>query len=377
MNLLDLVSRDTTLKKVASTHSGEYAGPCPWCGGRNRFRVWPNAERPRYWCRQCGKQGDMIQYLRDRDSLSFREACERVGHPLAESRHQRSTRPPHPPPLSSAPGEAWQARALTFCEACEESLWASGGTKALSYLHRRGLHDETIRAARIGYHAAMTWEKPNAWGFTSDHKKIWLPQGIVFPWQLDDELWRVVIRRVGADVPKAAKYITVSGGSNTLYRVNTLRPNAPAMIVEGCLDALAIAQEAGDLLAVVAAGSTTGGRLERWIGRLALASGVLVAFDADEGGEAAAAWWLNILGARTKRWRPYWDDPNAMLQGGVDLRSWIREGLGLEPKWWRHVASWAADRRELWEERALIMEFDGALSRDDAECCAYRLLEGQ
>jgi hypothetical protein len=56
-----------------------------------------------------------------------------------------------------------------------------------------------------------------------------------------------------------AKYITVSGGSNTLYRLDTLRPNAPAMIVEGVLDALAIAQEAGDLIAVVAAGSTTGG----------------------------------------------------------------------------------------------------------------------
>jgi DNA primase len=41
MNLVDLIGRDTTLRKVASTHGGEYAGSCPWCGGDDRFRVWP------------------------------------------------------------------------------------------------------------------------------------------------------------------------------------------------------------------------------------------------------------------------------------------------------------------------------------------------
>jgi hypothetical protein len=75
-------------------------------------------------------------------------------------------------------------------------------------------------------------------------------------------------------------------------------------MVECCLDALAVVQEAGDLVAVVAAGSTTGGRLERWIGRLSLASLVLIGFNADEGGDTAAAWWLRALRERGKRWRP-------------------------------------------------------------------------
>src|SRR5436305_15259018 len=55
MNLLDLVTRDTRLRRMASTHGGEYAGPCPFCGGRDRFRVWPNMAHPRYWCRVCRK----------------------------------------------------------------------------------------------------------------------------------------------------------------------------------------------------------------------------------------------------------------------------------------------------------------------------------
>jgi hypothetical protein len=38
------------------------------------------------------------------------------------------------------------------------------GTQARAYLHRRGLTDETIRAARLGYHVAERWENPQCWG---------------------------------------------------------------------------------------------------------------------------------------------------------------------------------------------------------------------
>jgi hypothetical protein len=45
-----------TLKRVGGD---EHAGPCPWCGGADRFHVW--RERGNYWCRpgpgHCGKQG--------------------------------------------------------------------------------------------------------------------------------------------------------------------------------------------------------------------------------------------------------------------------------------------------------------------------------
>jgi len=60
-----------------------------------------------------------------------------------------------------------------------------------------------------------------------------------------------------------------------------------------------------------------------------------------------------------------------MLQDGADLQTWIREGIGTEPKWWRELSRWRADRRELWEERACIMEVDGGLARDDAEHQAF------
>ena len=95
-------------------------------------------------------------------------------------------------------------------------------------------------------------------------------------------------------------------------------------MVEGEFDALAIAQEAGDLVTAVAAGSTQGARRERWIQQLRRVH-VFVAFDGDDPGEQAAAWWLDALPG-SRRLAPV-DDPAAMLQAGQDLRQWVMAGL--------------------------------------------------
>jgi CHC2 zinc finger len=94
-SLLDLVERDTTLRRVAATHGGEYAGSCPGCGGRDRFRVWPH--RGRWWCRGCNRRGDAIQFLRDFHGYSFRAAKEALGldpsrPPPAQLRAHRAKR---------------------------------------------------------------------------------------------------------------------------------------------------------------------------------------------------------------------------------------------------------------------------------------------
>jgi hypothetical protein len=63
-----------------------------------------------------------------------------------------------------------------------------------------------------------------------------------------------------------------------------------------------------------------------------------------------------------------------MLQDGVDLRTWVREGLGQGPRWWREVARWPEHVRELWAERAAITEVDGDLGRGEAERQAFARL---
>jgi DNA primase len=129
MNLFDLLSRDTTLRKVANTHGGEYAGPCPWCGGRDRFRLQPHADKPWYWCRRCNRKGDAIRYLRDRHGLTYREACSRLGLPLDARPTPPRPHAPQPPPLAVPPHQVWQNRAQAFIEACEHTLWTAAGVR--------------------------------------------------------------------------------------------------------------------------------------------------------------------------------------------------------------------------------------------------------
>jgi DNA primase len=308
MTLLDLLNGYTTLRKVAATHGGEYAGACPFCGGRDRFRAWPASDKPRWWCRQCGRKGDAIQFLRDREGLTFREACERLGHPLPEVPRRR--RAPKPSPLARPPRETWQARARAFVDACERALWLPVGAEVRAYVRGRVLRDDTLQAAHIGYHAEARHEPWELWGLTPEpqRKGIWLPRGLVFPWWSSGTLWRVTFRRLappGTAVQELGQvdgnsHFTVQGSANLLYNIDGVWPNVPAVLVEAPLDALSIIQEAGDLVAVVAA-STGWGRLERWIGRLALASVVLLSFDADDAGKSAAAWWQKALGSRAKR----------------------------------------------------------------------------
>lgn len=66
---------------------GEYATSCPYCGGTDRFCVWP--EKDRGWCRQCEKNPDSIQLLRDLDGLTFKEAKEALGRGDNGDRPQR------------------------------------------------------------------------------------------------------------------------------------------------------------------------------------------------------------------------------------------------------------------------------------------------
>ena len=84
MTILDLLREDGhELKRVGSTNGGEWAGACPSCGGTDRFRVWPLENGAgRWWCRQCKKTGDAIQYLRDFRGMDFKAARSYLGKPV-------------------------------------------------------------------------------------------------------------------------------------------------------------------------------------------------------------------------------------------------------------------------------------------------------
>ncbi len=167
VDLLALVGRDTRLRKVATTGGGEWAGPCPFCGGRDRFRVQPSLGY--WWCRQCGGERwlDAVDYVERRDHVDFREACRRLGASDSEpgadlARRNRAGAIAHRLGLRRAsdvtldteqpPSAAWQRRAWAFLRECEAALWSPAGERARSYLNSRGLQDATLCRWRIGFH---------------------------------------------------------------------------------------------------------------------------------------------------------------------------------------------------------------------------------
>ena len=308
----------------------EYHCPCPFCRGIDRFRVQPDKN---FWaCRQCKRSGDLVAYLVETNRITKAEAFKaRHGEAAALSLRGRSTpapTPPPPPEAATPPGAIWQARAWQVVADAQAALWSKAGARALDWLRGRGLHDDTIQAASLGYIPADVYGDRAAWGLpeeTGDNgkpKRVWLPRGVVIPWFVGRDLWRVNIRRPAGD----PKYIGPTGWGNALYNADALTSDKPAVLVEGELDALTIEQEAGDLIIPCATGSVGGARRARWEAKLLLCPVVLAAFDADDAGEDARRWWLKAI-PNGRYWRPYFGDVNAMHQKGFDLRAWILAGL--------------------------------------------------
>ncbi|UIJ38705.1 hypothetical protein LWC08_03815 [Desulfobaculum bizertense] len=86
MNVLKLAEEDgCTGRKVSTRKGGEYHGPCPGCGGKDRFLIWPeqNGGEGSWWCRICGQGGDLIQYLREFRGMSFKDAAAMSSRPTS------------------------------------------------------------------------------------------------------------------------------------------------------------------------------------------------------------------------------------------------------------------------------------------------------
>ena len=194
MTFLDLLQQDGfTAQRVAASHGGEYAGPCPWCGGNDRFRVWPDEEETgRYWCRQCDKRGDSIEYLREYRKMSFKDACNFLNLPgkLQLPSGPRTVKEIKPRQevwqarTVEAPGDIWQAKAKAFIEYAAKNLAADKAAR--QYLFDRGINDETITAARIGWNPKTLYMPREAWGLPvikekAGFQKVWLPSGYVLP----------------------------------------------------------------------------------------------------------------------------------------------------------------------------------------------------
>jgi DNA primase len=331
MNVLDLASKRVQLRKASGTNGGEWQGPCPDCGGTDRFHVWPlqNEGKGGYWCRGCGRTGDNIQFLRDFEGLSFPEACARLNISVPErpeSRpHTPKGKPEFVPDSHRPPADLWQEKAGKFITWAQENLAQNG--EVLGWLAKRGIGAEASVDFRLGWNPEDLYRPRKAWGLPEvlrdegRPKALWVPQGLVIPYVIGEVINRIRVRRPEGE----PRYYVIPGSSMATMVISPAR--RAFVIVESELDAIAIAARKSLLYGVVALGSASAKPDAGTCEVLGKALKLLNALDYDSPGLTAMKWW----GEQFKRCVPWpvpkGKDPGEAFQMGIDLDEWIVAGL--------------------------------------------------
>lgn len=223
VSLFALAERDTTLRKSASTGGGEWAGPCPFCGGHDRFRVQPNASKgERWYCRQCGegKWHDVYDYVMKRDNVKFPQAKRMVDGEAQDWKPIKITAAVAPKPQLEYDPEVWRHRAEEYIKWCAVNLLDPMGDETSEWLHGRGITEAVCEMAKLGYNPKDIRDKPERWGFPKNHEPIYLSHGLQIPCWDSAGVHGIKIRRGEPDAHP--KYISVKGSGVWMYGAWTL-----------------------------------------------------------------------------------------------------------------------------------------------------------
>lgn len=367
----DAIESQTPIQAVAEIllgppdkrEGGRLLWRCPFHDDHNpSFQANPERGSWKCWA-GCGG-GDAPALLMRLEGLTFPEAVERLASMFGldggggvqappPSRPRAPSPKPKPEPTGLPPSEALEA----VFEAGSR-LWEGGGREALAYLRGRGLVDATISKARLGFVASLAIPSKGGDRFRR-------ASGISIPWFDDGRLALLKIRQLEGRLPK---YMEAFRDGPSLYpSPAVVKPGLPLVVCEGEFDALLLAQELGDVAAVVTLGSAAGDPPPAAIPAVCKAPRLFTAHDADGPGDRAAANWPK----RAERVRP---------EGGKDWTEVHKGGTGrIAYVWGRFLPSLgsppraedfapleaptakalAEAEREAFEERKAIMQADG------------------
>lgn len=305
MNLVDFVqSKGFPLAKQSS--GGEWAGPCPFCGGNDRFRVFEDGGRAgaaipgRYFCRQCGAKGDYVSWLIDFENLSPAEAltsagCSRAGQKADKGRkcakmstnHARNSetnRNKGETVSAVSASETWSGQAERVLSSAMQSMTADS---AGAFFHgERGLSFETCKALGFGWQTSNSFTAAELWGLPAG-KKVVVPAGAVLPVHRSGRVVSLLVRRStpyrvpGTD--RELRFHEVRGGAKVPFLCGPF--GAPLVVCESILCAASVYQASGGKVAALATLGASKPILDaEAVDFLKSAAVVLVAADDDEAG---------------------------------------------------------------------------------------------
>lgn len=308
-DIVDVISSYTTL----SERGGRYWGLCPFHNEKTpSFSV--SRDRQLYYCFGCKQGGNVTNFIMKADSLTFGEAVEtlarRVSMTVPQAVDDKEFREIKEKKKRIADMHKLAARYYF------DSLHAPAGARALDYLKRRGIGEETIRRFGLGF-ATDSWDNvarlladngfaqdliaesglvsvKNGKSFDTFRSRVMFPIINVF-----GEVIAFGGRVIGDGEPKYlnTRDTLLFNKRRNLYGIDLLRRQRniqSAVIVEGYMDVVSLC--AHGVKAAVASLGTALTR-EQAVLLKRYTENVFLAYDGDEAGEIATGKALGILEA--------------------------------------------------------------------------------
>ena len=274
----------------------------------------------KWWSRN-GEVGDGIQYLMRHCLMSFPDAVAALsGSPITQRKaHSDNKRHSHISEPHNWKTPKWQTESEKLIQFSRSCLFGPNGKERLSYLVQdRGLQTDTIRQHCLG------WLPP----------KRQMPSKLVIPcYDSRGDLIRIRFR-MDKSGPEQERY-RISKGSNPKapFPIN-VASGKPIMILESELDAILIAQEAGDHVGVLGMGTTAlkiGNAISDYLRKNIPA--ILISLDNDQSGRGKTTELIKQF-PHTLDWpvpKRFGKDPGEAWKH-MCLRKWVENGLEQSPQ---------------------------------------------
>lgn len=273
LNCKEIIARE--LGQPLKDRGKRWAWACPLHGGQK-----PNftADETGWHCwSDCNEGGDLISFIQKYHGMTFLEACRYLGADEPEFERKPAPTRPHWH-TEQPPAHTWQQTIEGIVSQAIDCLWSDKGKVAREYLHGRGLTNQTIDQARLGYipETKKWYNLPNG---------VKVPSGITIPSTLRGELWQVRVRRVIGATPDD-KYRSIGDGRlvGSLFWGDKLKPFQPVIVVESEMDCLTLLQLMGKF-SPVALSSASNTLTKHWLTKLIFTPAILLRTDADEAGK--------------------------------------------------------------------------------------------
>jgi hypothetical protein len=224
-DLRDLAARHSRLRRESQT---EASGPCPRCGGKDRFHVRADM----FFCRACyplgnGKPHDAIAFVQWAGlAHDFLSATTWLGAEVGTAHHKPAARAPAAPAWQA---ESWQAMARRELAEAVARLASPAGAAGRAYLESRGLRRETWEAWGAGYGPA--------WDGKLKRKR----PAVLLPWR--GRRITGIKYRFADDAAGGLRYTSKGGGQCLLFGLHRAGQHYDTLFLcEGELNALSIWQ---------------------------------------------------------------------------------------------------------------------------------------